>query len=68
MVAKVAEREKSLRARVAQLEILIDPSKLEKQVSEIVESDFFVELKAKVRDMRNRFKEDPDETKPSPAD
>lgn len=68
MVAKVAEREKSLRARVAQLEILIDPSKLEKQVSEIVESDFFVELKAKVQDMRSRFKDDPDESKPAPAD
>jgi methyl-accepting chemotaxis protein len=67
MVAKVAEREKSLRARVAQLEIMIDPSKLEKQVSEIVESDFFVELKSKVRDMRSRFKDGPDEDKPGPA-
>jgi len=67
MVAKVAEREKSLRARVAQLEIMIDPSKLEKQVSEIVESDFFVELKSKVQDMRSRFKDGPEEKKAEPA-
>lgn len=55
MVDKVAEREKSLRARVAQLEILIDRSKLETQVKEIVDSDFFQDLQSKVRDMRSRF-------------
>jgi len=63
MVDKVAEREKSLRARVAQLEIMIDHSKLESQVQEIVDSDFFQDLKSKVRDMRNRFKDQPDEKK-----
>ena len=57
MVDKVAEREKSLRARVAQLEIMIDKSKLETQVQEIVDSDFFQELKTKVNDMRSRFRE-----------
>lgn len=55
MVDKVAEREKSLRARVQQLEIMIDKSKLTKQVNEIVESDFFQDLQSKVRGMRNRF-------------
>jgi methyl-accepting chemotaxis protein len=59
MVEKVAEREKSLRARVAQLEIMIDHSKLETQVKEIVESDFFHDLQSKVQDMRSRFKEQP---------
>ena len=59
MVDKVAEREKSLRARVAQLEIMIDTSKLETQVQEIVDSDFFQDLKNKVNDMRSRFKEEP---------
>jgi methyl-accepting chemotaxis protein len=63
MVDKVAEREKSLRARVAQLEIMIDKSKLETQVQEIVDSDFFQELRTKVQDMRSRFKEGPDEKK-----
>ena len=59
MVDKVAEREKSLRARVAQLEIMIDKSKLDTQVQEIVDSDFFQDLKNKVNDMRSRFKEEP---------
>lgn len=58
MVDKVAQREKSLRARVQQLEIMIDKSKLVKQVSEIVESDFFQELQSKVKGMRDRFNKD----------
>ena len=56
MVDKVHTREETLRARVQQLEIMIDESKLEKQVSEIVDSDFFQDLQAKVQDMRTRFK------------
>ncbi len=63
MVDKVAEREKSLRARVAQLEIMIDHSKLESQVKEIVDSDFFQDLRSKVQDMRSRFKEEPSKPK-----
>lgn len=58
MVDKVAQREKSLRARVQQLEIMIDKSKLVKQVNEIVESDFFQDLQAKVKGMRDRFGKD----------
>ena len=56
MVDKVAQREQKLRARVQQLEIMVDKSKLDKQVQEIVESDFFQELQTKVRGMRDRFK------------
>jgi methyl-accepting chemotaxis protein len=63
MVEKVAEREKSLRARVAQLEIMIDHTKLESQVREIVDSDFFQDLQSKVQDMRSRFKEQPPDKK-----
>jgi methyl-accepting chemotaxis protein len=55
MVEKVAQREKSLRARVQQLEIMVDKSKLAKQVNEIVESDFFQDLQSKVKGMRSRF-------------
>jgi HAMP domain-containing protein len=58
MVDKVAQREKTLRARVQQLEIMVDRSKLDKQVKEIVESDFFQDLQSKVQGMRNRFKKD----------
>ena len=55
MVDKVAQREQSLRARVQQLEIMVDRSKLNKQVSEIVETEFFQELQSKDRTMRKRF-------------
>ncbi|NWF64335.1 MAG: HAMP domain-containing protein [Chloroflexi bacterium] len=58
MVGKVKEREQSLRARVQQLEIMIDRSKLTKQVNEIVESDFFQDLQSKVKSMRDRFGKD----------
>lgn len=58
MVGKVKQREQSLRARVQQLEIMIDRSKLTKQVNEIVESDFFQDLQSKVRNMRDRFSKD----------
>ena len=58
MVGKVYTREQNLRARVQQLEIMIDQTKRETQVAQIVESDFFQELQTKVRDMRTRFKEE----------
>jgi hypothetical protein len=64
MVEKVAEREKSLRARVAHLEVMIVHSKLESQVKEIVDSDFFQDLRSKVKDMRTRFQESSEEKKP----
>ena len=56
MVNKVYTREQSLRARVQQLEIMIDQGKREREVQQIVESDFFQELQGKVTEMRNRFK------------
>ena len=56
MIDKVALREENLRARVQQLEIMVDKSKLDKQVQEIVDSDFFQDLRTKVQDMRSRFK------------
>ncbi len=59
MVGKVYDREQALRARVQQLEIMIDRSKLETQVKEIVDTDFFQDLRSKVQDMRTRFNEEP---------
>lgn len=56
MVGKVYTREKDLRARVQQLEIMIDQGKREREVQQIVESDFFQDLQGKVKDMRDRFK------------
>lgn len=57
MIQKVAEREKTLRKRVKQLEIIVDNTKRQDEVKQIVESDFFQDLQSKVKDMRKRFKE-----------
>nr|MBN1230039.1 HAMP domain-containing protein [Anaerolineae bacterium] len=63
MVGKVYQREQSLKKRVAELEIMIDQTKVNEQVSEIVDSDFFQELQAKAASIRNRSrsKEEDDE-------
>ena len=57
MIDKVAEREQNLRTRVQQLEIMIDEGKREKQVQEIVDSDFFRDLQAKAQRVRDRDKD-----------
>ncbi len=54
MVNKVYTREKDLRARVQQLEIMVDQSKREREVQQIVDSEFFQELQSKVKDIRAR--------------
>lgn len=57
MVNKVYQRERSLRERVQQLEIIIDETRRQKEVQQIVESDFFQDLQAKVKTMRERYSE-----------
>jgi hypothetical protein len=54
MVSKVYQREQTLIRRVEELRIEIDEVKRRKQVSEIVETDFFQDLQAKARRMRSR--------------
>lgn len=54
MAKEVILREERLRQEVQQLRIEIDEVKRQKQVSEIVESDFFQDLKAKAHAMRRR--------------
>ena len=54
MVGKVRVREESLKQQVAELKIEIDEVKRQKQVSEIVDTDFFQDLQAKARAMRRR--------------
>jgi HAMP domain-containing protein len=54
MVGKVYQREQTLIRKVEELKIEIDEVKRKKQVSEIVESDFFQDLQAKARSMRGR--------------
>jgi HAMP domain-containing protein len=56
MVDKVAKREEKLKQQVAELQIMIDDTKRQEQVSEIVESDFFRELQVKAQQIRKDFK------------
>jgi HAMP domain-containing protein len=54
MVGKVRQREEKLKQQVASLKIEIDDVKRQKQVNEIVETDFFQDLQSKARAMRQR--------------
>ena len=54
MADKVRAREQTLRERVRKLEIMIDEQKRDEQVSEIVDSDFFQDLQARAKEMRER--------------
>lgn len=54
MAEEVKAREQRLKKQVQQLRIEIDEAKRKQQVSEIVETDFFVDLQAKARDIRRR--------------
>jgi HAMP domain-containing protein len=55
MVGKVHQREEKLKKQVAELQIVIDEQKRQEQLEEIVESDFFRDLQAKARKIRQDF-------------
>jgi len=52
MVGKVAEREQKLKERVHELEIRLDTHSLNREVQSIVEGDFFQDLQAKAKAIR----------------
>jgi methyl-accepting chemotaxis protein len=54
MVGKVREREEKLKQKVAELQIIVDTSKRDEQVSEIIDSDFFQDLQLKATSLRQR--------------
>lgn len=56
MIGKVHKREQSLRRQVEELRIQIDEKKRSEQVAEIVDTDFFRDLRTKARTMRSRGK------------
>jgi CRP-like cAMP-binding protein len=58
MAGRVREREDQLRQEVAQLRIEIDEKKRKEQVSQITESEYYRELKEKLRAMREQDDED----------
>jgi len=54
MAAQVQKREEELRQQVAQLRIEIDVAKKQRQVDEIVGSDYFQALQAKAKNLRRK--------------
>ena len=54
MTEKIGVRERMLRREVQALRIEIDESRRTQQVAEIVETDFFRDLQARAREMRQR--------------
>ncbi len=54
MVEKVAQREASLKKKVASLQIIIDENKLDQEVENIVDNDFFRDIQAKAANLRSR--------------
>ncbi len=54
MVSKVYEREASLRRQVEELKISVDVARREKEVADIVNTDYFDKLKAQAQEMRAR--------------
>lgn len=55
MVSKVRQREERLKKQVSELQIMIDDTRRQEQVEEIVETDFFRDLQQKARTMREGF-------------
>jgi nitrate/nitrite-specific signal transduction histidine kinase len=56
MAEELRAREQALRQQVRELSIQVDQVKREKQVKEITENDFFVDLQKRVTEMRARNK------------
>jgi hypothetical protein len=53
-LAEMRRREAKLRAQIEQLQIEIDESKRERAVQEITETDYFRDLQAKVKDIKEQ--------------
>lgn len=56
MAEQVFTRERQLRAQVQALKVEIDQERRKKDVSDVVDSDFFKDLQGKAADMRRRVK------------
>jgi HAMP domain-containing protein len=67
MVGKVRQREEKLKKQVSDLQIMIDESKRQEQVDEIVDSDFFRDLQTKAKEMRAGFGKKPPVGSGTPA-
>jgi hypothetical protein len=57
-----------LKEQIARLHIQINQSKLDRQVAEIAETDYFQQLQEKAQQMREDRAEKPDDRLTKPAD
>jgi HAMP domain-containing protein len=55
MTTQVKQREENLKQQVEELKIEIDQTRREQQVSQITQTDYFQELKQKVKEIRDSF-------------
>ena len=62
MASKVAEREESLKKKVASPQIIIDEQKRDQQVQELTDNEFFQDMKAKAEELRRTRKSSVDES------
>lgn len=58
MAAQVREREEKLQQEIAQLRIQIDENKRQQEVNQIRESDYYINLKEKLKSMREQAEDD----------
>lgn len=65
MAKQVMNRVQKLRERVAELQIIVDEGKREESVKEIVETEFFQDLRDKAKNMRNRRRRSTEDTSPA---
>jgi HAMP domain-containing protein len=66
MVSKVRQREETLKQQVAELRIEIDQAKRQKRVQEIVDTDFFQDLRVKAQTLRDRHHSATSDLPPEP--
>lgn len=59
---QVREREKELKQQIEELKIEIDQAKVNKQIEEVTDSDFFRQLQGNARRMRRRFGKEVEDT------
>jgi len=68
MAKEVYAREQNLKQQLQALKIEIDESRKEREVKEIVETDFFRDLKIKAQNLRNRTSSASDKGEPKGSD
>lgn len=67
MAAEVVARERALRAQVSRLQVVIDRTKVDQEIAEITDTDFFQGLERRAEALRRRAAEPPAEPSAQPS-